>query len=67
MSDIVKLRNNGCQAGCREDGMKGQTATTLARHLRIHRGADATGREAGAVVTIGSGIWRPSVRVTLRS
>jgi hypothetical protein len=36
--------------------MKGQTATTLAAHVRIHRGADATGHKAGAIVTMGCGI-----------
>jgi hypothetical protein len=56
MSDIVMLTNCDCQAGCREDEMKGQTATTLAPHVRIDRGAEATGHEADAIVTIGFGI-----------
>jgi hypothetical protein len=56
MSDIVMLTSRGCQAGRREDEMMGQTATTLALQVRIHRGADATGHKADAIVTIGFGI-----------
>jgi hypothetical protein len=37
MSDIVTLTNDGCQAACREDEMRVQTAETLARLTRFYR------------------------------
>jgi hypothetical protein len=32
----LKLRNNGCQAGCRENEMKVLTAETLSPLMRPH-------------------------------
>jgi hypothetical protein len=37
MSDIVTLTENGCQAGCREDEMRVETAETPAPLTRLYR------------------------------
>jgi hypothetical protein len=57
MSDIVKLTNDSCQAGCRrEDAMKVQIAETLAALVPLHRKVrDADAKDQGASVTTGFG------------
>lgn len=59
MSDIVTLSNNTCQAGCREDDMKVQTAETLAHLTRLHRkvrGAEPLKKSHGAAVKAAFGL-----------
>ena len=57
MSDIVKLTNNVCQAGCREVEMKVQAAEMPTPLMRMHRKVrDADAPDQGAAVTTGFGI-----------
>lgn len=59
MSDIVKLRNDGCQAGFWEDEMQ-VTTETLSPLLQFHnnkgRGANLLETSRGTTVRAGFGI-----------